>query len=64
VSEAFWHGAALIGSIVGATWVLRSKLSDIEAKLEAHITRTIADVDAVKARVIKLEDARARRNKE
>ncbi len=63
--DSFWHAAALVGSIVGATWVLRSKLSDIEHELKTHIARSTADHEALRARVINIEEARAaRRNRE
>ncbi len=44
----------VIASVAGATWVLRSKLSDIETKLAGWVTKT----EALDARVIKLERKR------
>lgn len=48
---------AIVGTTVGATWVLRSKLGDIELAIRGQGLR----VDNIEARVIKLEAHRERR---
>ena len=62
--------APIAAMVVGATWVLRSKLGNVESaigrlaeKLEAHVEKDTAEHKAVNARVIKLEgrSPRARR---
>lgn len=54
----------IVVSVVGATWVLRSKLSSIETALQNHITASNEKHDALVAKVIQLEGRRtAKRNK-
>lgn len=52
---------SIIATVVGATWVLRSKLSDIETALKAHVAQDDQRHEDLKARVVKLEDYRGRR---
>lgn len=50
-----WDIVITIGiAAVGATWTLHAKLSDIERKLDNHISKT----DALESRVVSLEDWR------
>ena len=42
-------------SAVGATWVLRSKLGDIECALRAHITANEHEFAQLTGRLVKLE---------
>ncbi len=59
--ETLVHVMAIVGTAVGATWVLRTKLSDIEAALNAHISLDAAKLKDLGARVIKLEGRQKRR---
>jgi hypothetical protein len=43
------------GSAIGATWLLRSKLSDIETAIRGHVEADEQYHKATDARVIKLE---------
>jgi hypothetical protein len=50
-----WDVIVTIGvAAIGATWTLHTKLSDIERKLDSHVSR-INDLDN---RVVSLEDWR------
>lgn len=59
--DYFWHVVAVVGSVVGATWALRTKLSDIEHSLGTHVATSNHDIADLKGRVVKLEDARKSR---
>ncbi len=50
-----------VGSAMGATWLLRSKLSDIEAAIKGHVEADEQHHKSMEARVIKLEGRRGRR---
>lgn len=57
-------GASLgvIGAVVGATWALRTKLSDIEVALRGHVAEDIASFAAHDSRLKSLEQkAKTRR---
>jgi hypothetical protein len=43
-------------TVVGATWVLRSKLSDIEKALGGHVERDEERHRADNARIVRLEE--------
>ncbi len=53
---------ALIGTMVAtavtATWVLRSKLSDVECGLKAHVAEDARQFETLTAKVIKMERRR------
>jgi hypothetical protein len=51
-------GAAV--TVVGATWALRSKLSDIEKALEGHVKRDDEQHEDHDARIVSLEEWRNR----
>jgi hypothetical protein len=51
---------ALIGVAVGATWVLRSKLGDVESALGTHVARDDERHADHEARIFKLEGRRKR----
>ena len=57
-SQTFWHVVALVGSVSGATWVLRKELSAIRAALSVHVAEDVAHFDELDKRVISLEKAR------
>lgn len=48
-------------TIVGATWALRTKLSDIEVALRGHVAEDKATFASHDARIIKLESRRGQR---
>ncbi len=52
---------AVVSSSVGAAWMLRTKLSDIEAAIRDHVSSDTAKFEALGARVIKLEKRRGSR---
>ena len=54
-ADTFWHVAALLASVVGATWVLRKELSEIREALKVHITANDAAHHELDGRIIKLE---------
>ena len=51
----------IVSAIVGGVWVLRSKLSDIEAAVRGHIERDEELHAGLAARIVKLEEFRVRR---
>lgn len=55
-----WIGliSAILASAVGATWALRSKLSDIERALSEHVALDTSRFAAQDAKIIKLEKRR------
>lgn len=54
--ETFVHVLAVVGSAVGATWVLAAKLNAIQVTLAAVVIR----LDAVEGKVVRLETRRRR----
>lgn len=48
----------VLTTVVTATWILRTKLSDIEEALKAHIARSDARIGDVERRVVSLEKRR------
>lgn len=48
----------IVLAALGATWALRSKLSDIESKLDGHVTRTDGKHAELEKRVVSLEEYR------
>lgn len=58
-----WIGliSAILASAVGATWALRSKLSDIERALSEHVASDTTRFASQDARIIKLEGRRTKR---
>ncbi len=57
--EVFALILTIIGCTASATWILRSKLSDIETSIDKQSDR----LDVVEGRVVFLEAARKRREK-
>jgi len=55
------HLVAILGAVIGATWVLSRALSKIETALSGHVSKDTAEHKALDARVIKLEKRRDRR---
>jgi len=55
--ETIVHVIAIVGSAVGATWILSSKLSAIQISLATVVAR----LEAVEGKVIKLEGRSRRR---
>jgi hypothetical protein len=55
------HLVAILVAVVGATWALRTKLSDIEVALNGHVKKDEAAHDELDKRVIKLEARRVRK---
>ena len=49
---------AIVASVAGAVWVLRSKLTDIEMALHMHIVSTSAELKTLSAKIIRLEERR------
>lgn len=49
---------SIVGTSVGATWLLRSKLSDLESALKTHVADDTAKFEGLTARVIKMERRR------
>jgi hypothetical protein len=45
----------IAGSVIGATWLLRSKLGDIESALRAHIAESNQQFRGLRRRVSQLE---------
>jgi len=60
--ELFTLVLTCAASAIGATWLLRSKLSDIEVAIKGHVESDEAIHKATDARVIKLEE-RAKRGR-
>lgn len=52
---------ALAVTAGGATWALRTKLSDIELAIRGHIVEDKANHEAHEARIIQLEGRKARK---
>ncbi len=50
--------ASLVVAISGATWALRSKLSDVETALKVHVIEEASKSEVLTGRVIKLEKRR------
>lgn len=48
----------IVGSGIGATWAIRSKLSDIEVAIKQHVTEDKAEFHKLASRVIQLEERR------
>lgn len=55
------HILEIVVPVIGATWVLRSKLGDIELALRGHVAQDDERHSNLKERVLKLEDYRGRR---
>ncbi len=49
---------SIVGSAIGATWFLRSKLSDLEVAMKDHVATDLQKFEAQTARIIKLERRR------
>jgi hypothetical protein len=56
--DSYVHLFSILGAVVAATWLLRSKLSDIEVALRAHVVATEHELSDHRARIITLEDRR------
>lgn len=53
--------AGTVGAVAGATWALRTKLSDIEVALRGHVEEDRAVQKNHETRIISLEKRRQRR---
>ena len=51
---------SIVGAAIGATWVLRSKLSDVAEALREHAASDAANLKEIKDNVVQLR-ARSRR---
>lgn len=58
--ETFALICSVVGSVTAGTWLLRSKLSDLETALKVHTIEELHERKELTARVIKLERRRGR----
>jgi hypothetical protein len=58
IDSTAYYVVAIIGSVIGMTWALRTKLADIEVAVKGHIAEDKIEHESVNARIIKLESRR------